>query len=162
MSLLISPLFGFALAILLMYLLRVLVKSKTIFKSPDETKKTPPMWIRAILVTTCTLVSYFHGNNDGQKGVGLLMVVLIAFMPVQFALNPGFSPTEAKEHVQRISQALSQEVAADSTRLVSIAPMTAACGKLSTQLDSFHSKDSKEVFAVRKGIQDLNKKLDGG
>ncbi|HAD14319.1 MAG TPA: anion permease, partial [Saprospirales bacterium] len=58
MSLLVSPLFGFALAILLMFLLRALVKKKTIFKSPDETKKTPPTWIRAILIGTCTLVSY--------------------------------------------------------------------------------------------------------
>lgn len=161
MSLLISPLFGFALAIGLMFLLRTLIKKKTIFKSPDDTKKAPPMWIRAILVTTCTLVSYFHGNNDGQKGVGLLMVILIAFMPMQFALNPGFVPANAKEHVVKVSAALSEAVAADSTRLVSITPMTAACNKLIAELDSFHTKDQKEVFAVRKGLQDLNKKLDG-
>jgi PiT family inorganic phosphate transporter len=162
LSLLISPLFGFALAILLMYLLRVLVKSKTIFKSPDETKKTPPMWIRAILVTTCTLVSYFHGNNDGQKGVGLLMVVMIAFMPVQFALSPGFTAANAKVHVEKIATALSQDVAADSTRVIAIAPLSAACQKLTVALDSFDAKNQTEVFAVRKGIQDLNKKLDAG
>ena len=79
LSLLVSPLFGFSLAILLMYILKISVSKKTIFKSPDETKKTPPIWIRAILITTCTLVSYFHGNNDGQKGVGLALVVLMAF-----------------------------------------------------------------------------------
>ena len=159
-SLLISPLFGFALAIALMYLLRILIKKKAIFKSPDETKKTPPLWIRAILVTTCTLVSYFHGNNDGQKGVGLLMVVLIAFMPMQFALNPSFTPVDAKGHIARISAALSQDIATDSTRLYSLQPLTVACGKLTAELDSFHAKDQAEVFAVRKGVQDLNKKLD--
>jgi inorganic phosphate transporter, PiT family len=161
MSLLISPLFGFALAIGLMYLLRMLIKKKTIFKSPDETKKAPPMWIRAILVTTCTLVSYFHGNNDGQKGVGLLMVILIAFMPMQFALNPGFSAAETKAHVQKIAATLNEAITIDSTHVTSITPIAVACGKLTTELDSFHSKDQKEVFAVRKGIQDLNKKLDG-
>lgn len=160
MSLLISPLFGFALAIGLMFLLRATVKKKTIFKSPDDTKKAPPMWIRAILVTTCTLVSYFHGNNDGQKGVGLLMVVLVAFLPMQFALNPNFSPTETKTHVQKIEAALNQAIATDSTHISAYTPLTVACGKLSTELDSFHSKDKKGVFGVRKSIQDLNKKLD--
>lgn len=160
MSLLISPIFGFALAIGLMYLLRVLVKSKTIFKSPDETKKTPPIWIRGILITTCTLVSFFHGNNDGQKGVGLLMVVMMAFMPVQFALSPNFSVTEAKAHIETISTAIGQQVALDSTHIRSNSPLELACRNLSAELDSFHSKDSKAVFGIRKGIQDLNKKLD--
>ena len=161
MSLLISPLFGFSLAILLMFMLRAMIKSKTIFKSPEDSKKAPPMWIRAILVTTCTLVSYFHGNNDGQKGVGLLMVVLIAFMPMQFALNPHFSPTETRASLAKIETALKQEVAADSTRYTSHLALTNACAKLTTAVDSFNAKDQAGILALRKGIQDLNKKLDG-
>ncbi|MBL7825280.1 MAG: inorganic phosphate transporter [Saprospiraceae bacterium] len=160
MSLLISPLFGFSLAIGLMFLLRMMIKSKTIFKSPDETKKAPPMWIRGILVTTCTLVSYFHGNNDGQKGVGLLMVVLIAFMPMQFALQPNFNASETRTHIAGIESALNASVAADSTHATAYLPLTSACKKLSTALDSFQGKDKAGVFAVRKGIQDLNKKLE--
>jgi PiT family inorganic phosphate transporter len=160
MSLLISPLFGFALAIGLMYLLRMLVKNKTIFKSPEDTKKAPPMWIRAILVTTCTLVSYFHGNNDGQKGVGLLMVVLIAFMPMKFALSPDFSAPAVKEHISKIEGSINQYVATDSTHLLALSPLLVSCNKLTTTLDSFHSKGKEEVYAVRKSIQDLNKKLD--
>lgn len=160
MSLLISPLFGFSLAIGLMYLLRILVTQKTIFKSPDDTKKAPPLWIRAILITTCTLVSYFHGNNDGQKGVGLLMVVLIAFMPMQFALNPHFSKDEVKNHVVNVQSALSGEIAADSSRLAFHAPLINFCTNLNSAIDTLDNKSKTQVFAVRKGVQDLNKNLE--
>lgn len=157
MSLLVSPLFGFALAIGLMFLLRSLIKKKTIFKSPEETKKAPPMWIRAILVGTCTLVSYFHGNNDGQKGVGLLLVVLIAFLPMRFALAPDFDGAKTKAHVQKIESSLNQAVASDSTHLV---PLLEACRNLNTQLDTFDYSNKSEVFAVRKAIQGFNKKIE--
>jgi PiT family inorganic phosphate transporter len=86
LSLLISPVFGFGLALLLMLLLRRLIKNKDIFREPQG-KKPPPMWIRSILVLTCTSVSYAHGSNDGQKGVGLIMLILIAFAPAFFALD---------------------------------------------------------------------------
>lgn len=158
MSLLISPLFGFALAILLMFLLRATVKKKkTIFKSPDETKKTPPTWIRAILVTTCTLVSYFHGNNDGQKGVGLLMVVLIAFMPMQFALAPHFNPAGPRESVVKIEQSLNKAIVNDSLHLD---PLVKECRKMTTQLDSFNAADKASVFGMRKAVQGFNKKME--
>jgi inorganic phosphate transporter, PiT family len=159
MSLLISPLFGFALAIGLMFLLRSLVKQKAIFKSADELKKnqTPPMWIRAILVTTCTLVSYFHGNNDGQKGVGLLMVVLIAFLPTRFALAPDFDGANTKASVQRIEASILQVLPSDSLHF---APLAAACKKMNAQIDTFNSKDKAQVLAIRKSLQGFNKKME--
>jgi PiT family inorganic phosphate transporter len=86
LSLLISPVIGFALALLLMLLLRKLIKNKDIFRE-TQGKKPPPLWIRSILVLTCTSVSYAHGSNDGQKGVGLIMLILIAFAPAFFALD---------------------------------------------------------------------------
>jgi PiT family inorganic phosphate transporter len=157
LSLLVSPLFGFALAILLMFMLRAMVKKKTIFKAPDETKKAPPTWIRAILVTTCTLVSYFHGNNDGQKGVGLLMVVLIAFMPMQFALAPHFNPAGPRENILKIESAINQAMATDSLHLE---PLANECRKMVAQLDSFNAADKGAVFAMRKSIQGFNKKME--
>jgi PiT family inorganic phosphate transporter len=159
MSLLISPLFGFALAIGLMFLLRSLIKQKAIYKSADELKKgqTPPMWIRAILVTTCTLVSYFHGNNDGQKGVGLLMVVLIAFLPTQFALAPDFDGANTKLRVQKIEAAIVQSIQSDSLHL---APLASACKKMNAQIDTFNSKDKAQVLAIRKSLQGFNKKME--
>jgi len=158
MSLLVSPLFGFVLAVTLMYLLRIMVKSKTIFKSPDETKKAPPTWIKFILITTCTLVSYFHGNNDGQKGVGLLLVVLIAFMPVQFALSPDFNLEKTKASVQEIESALMMDMSSDSIHL---APLVQECKKITAQMNTYDSKNDKSVFALRLALQDLNKKMDG-
>ncbi|MFN0213995.1 MAG: inorganic phosphate transporter [Saprospiraceae bacterium] len=159
MSLLISPLFGFALAIGLMYLLKTLIKQKAIFKSPEELKKNqpPPMWIRGILITTCTLVSYFHGNNDGQKGVGLLMVVLIAFMPTQFALAPNFTGADTKASVQRIEASILQALPSDS---LNFTPLAVACNKMNAQIDTFNSNDKAQVLAIRKSLQGFNKKIE--
>ena len=90
MSLMISPLFGFTLVIVLMFLLRVFTKNSPtgdeIFKEPKKNSPPPP-WIRGILLITCTGVSFFHGQNDGQKGVGLIMLILIGIVPGFFALN---------------------------------------------------------------------------
>lgn len=109
LSLLISPLFGFSLAIVLMFLLRTFVKNKLIFKEPDP-QNPPPVWIRGILILTCTLVSYFHGSNDGQKGVGLMMVILMAFLPLQLALSPEFDPKVSGAHLHKIETQLENRV----------------------------------------------------
>lgn len=100
-ALLLSPLFGFAAAIILMYILKKSVKNKEIFKEPKK-KSPPPMWIRAILVTTCTLVSFFHGRNDGQKGIGLVMVILIAFLPGYFAVNTNLDLVQVKSSLTTV------------------------------------------------------------
>lgn len=86
LSLLISPVFGLGFALLLMFVFRRLVKKKKFFLPADPEKK-PPFWIRGILVLTCTSVSYAHGSNDGQKGVGLVMIILISLLPAKFALD---------------------------------------------------------------------------
>ncbi|HEY5826073.1 MAG TPA: inorganic phosphate transporter, partial [Cyclobacteriaceae bacterium] len=82
-SLLLSPLVGFSLVIILMFLLRSLTKKTeygdSLFKEPKK-NAPPPWWIRGTLILTCTGVSYFHGSNDGQKGVGLVMLVLIGIV----------------------------------------------------------------------------------
>jgi PiT family inorganic phosphate transporter len=86
LSLLFSPLIGMGVTIILMFLAMKLIKNEKIFTEPEKDKK-PPLWIRLILIGTCTGVSYAHGNNDGQKGVGLVMVILIALVPMQFVLD---------------------------------------------------------------------------
>ena len=87
LSLLISPIIGFGLAALLMLFLKHIIKSKALFHIPKGENDRPPLLIRLLLITTCTLVSFFHGSNDGQKGVGLLMLILIAFFPAKYAVN---------------------------------------------------------------------------
>lgn len=100
-ALLLSPLLGFTLTVLLMLLLKAYIKNKKIFAEP-EPNKVPPLWIRSILIATCTGVSFAHGSNDGQKGVGLVMLILISIVPAQFALNGNVDMAALKPHVVNI------------------------------------------------------------
>src|SRR6202045_563928 len=85
-SLLLSPLFGFIFAALLLLLLKVIVRNPALYAAP-EGNKAPPLWIRGLLILTCTGVSFAHGSNDGQKGMGLIMLILIGTVPTAYALN---------------------------------------------------------------------------
>ncbi len=85
-SLLLSPLVGFVCAALLLLLLKALIKNPSLYRAPQG-NKPPPWWIRSILVLTCTGVSFAHGSNDGQKGMGLIMLILIGVVPAAYALN---------------------------------------------------------------------------
>jgi PiT family inorganic phosphate transporter len=86
MALFWSPVVGFCGAGLLLLILKALVHRDDLYKAP-EGKNPPPIWIRCILVLTCTLVSVFHGSNDAQKGMGLIMLILVGLVPGAFALN---------------------------------------------------------------------------
>jgi inorganic phosphate transporter, PiT family len=85
-TLLVSPLIGFSAAWLLLTILKRAVKIPALYKEP-EGNKPPPLWIRGLLILTCTGVSFFHGGNDGQKGMGLIMLILIGTVPTAYALN---------------------------------------------------------------------------
>jgi PiT family inorganic phosphate transporter len=93
--LLISPLVGFGVAALLLLVLKFTIKNKALYQSPKGTEP-PPLWIRALLILTCTSVSFGHGSNDGQKGMGLIMLILIGTVPTAYALNHavGFSQVQ--------------------------------------------------------------------
>ncbi|MEI6417984.1 MAG: inorganic phosphate transporter [Sphingomonadales bacterium] len=93
LSLLISPLAGFLLAMLVLRLLMLLVKQPALYREP-EGDAPPPLWIRGILVLTCTLVSFFHGSNDGQKGMGLIMLILIGVVPSAYALDRSMAQSD--------------------------------------------------------------------
>jgi PiT family inorganic phosphate transporter len=85
-ALLFSPVVGFIGSALLLLAMKAFVKSKSLYTPPDG-KKAPPLWIRALLIFTCTSVSFAHGSNDGQKGMGLIMLILIGALPTAYALN---------------------------------------------------------------------------
>lgn len=93
-SLLISPIIGFCVAALLLILLRRVARSPELYRPPTD-GETPPGWVRAVLLGTCTGVSLAHGSNDGQKGVGLIMLILIGLLPAQFALDPAYDTRAA-------------------------------------------------------------------
>ncbi len=85
-ALLFSPLFGFGLSALLLLAMKAVIKAPELYKAPT-TNAPPTLWVRGLLVLTCTLVSFFHGSNDGQKGMGLIMLILIGVAPTAYALN---------------------------------------------------------------------------
>ena len=85
-SLLLSPLVGFTCAALLLLFLRATVKNKALYEAPKGSAP-PPWWIRGMLILTCTGVSFSHGSNDGQKGMGLIMLILVGTVPISYALN---------------------------------------------------------------------------
>lgn len=97
-SLLVSPIMGFVGAGLLLLLLKALIKRPDLYRSPEG--KAPPTWIRGLLMLTCTGVSFFHGSNDGQKGMGLIVLILVGVLPGAFALNPAAGPADIQTIVQ--------------------------------------------------------------
>ncbi|MBW7964273.1 inorganic phosphate transporter [Bradyrhizobium sp. BR 10261] len=100
-ALLLSPLFGFALAAGLLLILRtVLLRATPALFGEPKGDQPPPWWIRGILILTCTLVSFFHGSNDGQKGMGLIMLILIGTVPTAYALNRALPESQIAAFVQ--------------------------------------------------------------
>jgi len=103
-ALLFSPVIGFILSALLLLLSKLLIKAPQLYKAPKG-KQPPPFWIRGLLVLTCTGVSFAHGSNDGQKGMGLIMLILIGTVPTAFALNRAVTPDQTQVFVAVSRQA---------------------------------------------------------
>ncbi|MBB3259818.1 PiT family inorganic phosphate transporter [Paraburkholderia bannensis] len=97
-ALLLSPIVGFVLSALLLLALKFVVRKPSLYQQPQP-NKPPPFWIRALLIGTCTGVSFAHGSNDGQKGMGLIMLILIGVVPTAYALNKAVTPSETEAFV---------------------------------------------------------------
>ncbi len=93
--LLVSPVIGFVCAALLLVLLKVIVRKPALFSEPEK-GKAPPLWIRSLLVGTCTGVSFAHGSNDGQKGMGLIVLILVGILPGTYALKMSETPENVR------------------------------------------------------------------
>ncbi|KTR03197.1 nuclease PIN [Aureimonas ureilytica] len=105
-SLLLSPILGFALAAILFKVMRVLVRNEALYREPSA-NTPPPAWIRGLLIFTCTGVSFLHGSNDGQKGMGLIMLILIGTVPTAYALNRAVPESYMPEFHQRAEAVVS-------------------------------------------------------
>lgn len=167
LSLLVSPLFGFSLAIILMYVIRTLTKKTeagdTLFKEPKK-NQPPPTWIRGILLLTCTLVSFFHGSNDGQKGVGLMMLILIGIVPAYFALDENVSPNSLYGSVITIEQTVDQIDTAslskpDRINLTEIKAMNSRLKERFSVTKDVSAIPTSERFIVRKDIMIMDRHL---
>jgi PiT family inorganic phosphate transporter len=104
--LLISPLVGFGCAALLFLLSKALIKYPELYTAPKD-NTPPPFPIRSLLVLTCTGVSFFHGSNDGQKGMGLIMLILIGTVPTAYALNHAVTPHDIQDFIAASERAVS-------------------------------------------------------
>ncbi len=85
-ALVLSPVIGFVIAAILFFAFKLMLRDPRLYKAP-EGDEPPPLHIRALLIFTCTGVSFFHGSNDGQKGMGLIMLILVGTVPTAYALN---------------------------------------------------------------------------
>jgi inorganic phosphate transporter, PiT family len=103
-ALLVSPIVGFGLSAVLLLLLKFVIKDPRLFEAPKG-DAPPPFWIRCLLVLTCTGVSFFHGSNDGQKGMGLIMLILIGTVPTAYALNHAVGYSQVQDFVAVSEQA---------------------------------------------------------
>ena len=103
-ALLFSPLIGFAFAAIVFLLVKKIFKRQLELFQPPEGNKPPPPLIRAMLIFTCTGVSFAHGSNDGQKGMGLIMLILIGCVPLAYSLNKNLDA----QHIQSFGQLSAQ------------------------------------------------------
>jgi inorganic phosphate transporter, PiT family len=103
-SLLLSPVVGFACAGLLLLLAKALIRDPKLYQAP-EGAEPPPFYIRCLLILTCTGVSFFHGSNDGQKGMGLIMLILIGTVPTAYALNHAVTFKDSQDFIAISEQA---------------------------------------------------------
>ena len=162
-SLLLSPLVGFAFAALLLLICKAVIPDKRLYAAPEGTEP-PPFWIRCLLLLTCTGVSFAHGSNDGQKGMGLIMLILIGTVPTAYALNHALPGSYTQDFAAVSTQSVSAlghyapssapyegdaraEVAA-YVRTRTLAPATIpALGRFVGDIsnDMVHFKDLKQV-----------------
>ena len=156
-SLLLSPLVGFTCAALLLLALRAFVKNRALYKAP-EGNQPPPMWIRGLLILTCTGVSFAHGSNDGQKGMGLIMLILVGTLPMAYALNRAMPADQSVQFAavaqvtqQALTKAAPLPAPADSRQTLSnyirdkqatpelIPALAVMAGKIGDQVGSYGS-----------------------
>jgi inorganic phosphate transporter, PiT family len=152
-SLLLSPLIGFACAGLLLLCAKLLIRHRELYVAP-ESSMPPPLWIRGLLILTCTGVSFAHGSNDGQKGMGLIMLILIGTVPTAYALNRAVSPSQVQEFVAVSHQAADMLGGYASSAVRTADPRT-------TLLTYLRSRrfNTEVVTAVRRIVDDIAREL---
>ena len=143
-ALLFSPVVGFVFSALLLLLLKAVVRNKTLYQAPTG-NQPPPLWIRGLLVLTCTSVSFAHGSNDGQKGMGLIMLILIGSVPTAYALNRAMPVSATPAFLAATQQASAAFAAHDKGATL---PVVADARAQITAAIRSRQVDSPAVFAA--------------
>jgi len=156
LSLICSPLVGFGAAALLMWFLKNVLKAEGLFHIPKGETDKPPLLIRLLLITTCTLVSFFHGSNDGQKGVGLLMLILIAFLPAHFAVNHTIPNDKILLALNNTEQVMSRATTSDPVAKGQIQKLDSAVTKAKLMVTG---TDTAKTYKFRKQVKSVLKDI---
>src|ERR1700761_8134838 len=183
--LLVSPLVGFSAAWLLLTILKATIRIPALYKEPQG-NTPPPFWIRGLLILTCTGVSFFHGGNDGQKGMGLIMLILIGTVPTAYALNRTMHEADVNTFMAASAQAQTAlshyavgpapaDPRAAAVQLVrdrkatpeGVAALASLTGTIGSQVGQYHSMDKvppgsmvnirNEMYLVSEGLRYMGK-----
>ena len=156
LSLIVSPIIGFVCAALLLLLTKALIRSPELYKSPEG--KPPPGWIRGLLVATCTGVSYAHGSNDGQKGMGLIMLILVGILPGTYALKMDTNE-DAMKQIVVASQSASESF--EKLAAGRALPLAEASAELSRYSKTGAATSDKLIPALAAKSREINVRIKG-
>lgn len=159
LSLILSPIFGFGASVLLMYFIKNILKAKKLFHIPQGDEDKPPVFVRLLLITTCTLVSFFHGSNDGQKGVGLLMLILITFLPAKFAIDHSITNQQILNTLNTAEQPLQHLLADNTKNAVPILSAKKLIEQTKQEIGGNAKGSTAEIFKFRKDIEKVTREL---
>ncbi len=148
-TLALSPVIGFIGAALLFFLFKLLARDPRLYKAP-EGPEPPPFYIRLLLIGTCGGVSYFHGSNDGQKGMGLIMLILVGTVPTAYALNH----TVGAGEMQKFAQVSTQVAGALDHYKTTSLPLNQAEPEL-TEFVAKKKYDASVIPALQQEIVDI-------
>ncbi len=156
-SLLVSPIVGFCAAALLLLCCKALIKNEDLYKAPKG--KAPPLWIRGLLVLTCTGVSFAHGSNDGQKGMGLIMLILIGIVPTSHAVDLRTSQASIEE-LMATTQTISFQMDRHSPG-VAMAGFGVAAEELSSFLKTTGKLNNRTFASIGTKCREISERLAG-
>jgi PiT family inorganic phosphate transporter len=157
-SLLVSPIVGFGCSALLLLLCKLFIRNQELYSAPDK-DKAPPFWIRGLLVLTCTGVSFAHGSNDGQKGMGLIMLILVGILPLSFAVDLGTSQNDITD-LASTTQTISFQMDRHSPG-VAMGGFQIAADELSAYLKTTGKMNDRTFAAIGTKCREISEMLSG-
>jgi phosphate/sulfate permease len=158
-ALLLSPLIGFIAAAALLLLMKTFLRDPKLYVPPVD-GDAPPSWIRGALIATCGGVSFAHGSNDGQKGMGLILLALIGFLPTYYAMDlnhPQLAPkvTAAASQIETILQKENQLSPPLRDDLQSIIASLHSADSLANVPAEDRWKVRQKIFSIKKSLSNL-------
>ena len=134
---------------------KIVIENADVLFSAPKGSAPPPWPIRALLIFTCSGVSFAHGSNDGQKGMGLIMLILIGTVPTAYALNHAVTAKDVQAFVTS-SQAADKVINAHADQT---AVMGADARATVTQYIASKQMQPDTMLALRELVNDLSNEV---